>query len=58
MRSFSSIAAFLTIVSCLTIAALSSVSSPQYKDTKALASCMELHPERYCRITYDPASIK
>jgi hypothetical protein len=23
------------------------------KDPQALATCLKLHPERYCRITYD-----
>ena len=28
------------------------LSNPQ-KDPRALTACMKLHPERYCRITYD-----
>jgi hypothetical protein len=33
-------------------------SPPQSDNAEGLARCMKLHPERYCRLTFFPSSIK
>jgi hypothetical protein len=57
---FVDILAFGSAMGAVTIAFLAifvaiadfGLSDPQ-KDPQALATCMKLHPERYCRITYN-----
>jgi hypothetical protein len=44
-------------MSMLTLAAL--VHTPEPQDSPAmLRQCLNIHPERYCRLTYAPSTVK
>ena len=49
----------LCLVACLCIAAAITMAKPERLPTnqEALASCLQRHPERYCRLTYAPTTI-
>lgn len=64
MRMFPSLAMITSVHSAALLAASATILglaislSPQPQDdTKALASCLQLYPDRYCRLTYAPSTI-
>jgi hypothetical protein len=60
MTGLPSIVSFFSIacgMSMLTLAAL--VQAPEPQDNPAmLRQCMQLHPERYCRLTHAPSTVR
>lgn len=60
MSPIPSIASFFSIacsMSMLMLAAL--VQAPEPQDNPAmLRQCMQLHPERYCRLTHAPSTVR
>jgi hypothetical protein len=60
MKNLPSIVSFFSIscgMSMLTLAAL--VHTPEPQDHPAmLRQCLNIHPERYCRLTYAPSTVK
>jgi hypothetical protein len=41
----------------ITLAALVQATEPR-EDSIMLHKCMKIHPERYCRLTYAPSTVK
>jgi hypothetical protein len=60
MNALPSIVSFLSVacgISMLTLAAL--VQSPVPQDNpKMLHECMKIRPERYCRLTHAPSTVR
>jgi hypothetical protein len=54
MRDFSSLVAFFSIAAGMSLIIGASIIStpPPTKDALAYDKCIQLHPQRYCAITY------
>jgi hypothetical protein len=54
MRDFSAIASFFAIATGMSLIIGASIIStaPPAKDALAYDKCIQLHPQRYCAITY------
>jgi hypothetical protein len=60
MNALPSIVSFFSIacgISMLTLAALVQGPVPQ-DNPKMLHECLQIRPERYCRLTYAPSTVK
>lgn len=60
MIKASPICAAVNIAAAIAVLVLAATlhSPPQPDNAEGLAKCMQLHPERYCRLTFATSSIK
>ena len=47
----------LPIVTLASLLVLATMPVQQQDDYQALRKCQQLHPERYCRLTYAPSTV-
>ena len=47
----------LPLFTLATLVALATLPVQQQDDLTAMRKCMQLHPERYCRLTHAPSTV-